>query len=100
MDCQDEEDRSAGAMVQYVCTLARSWGHPEGVWTSVNGADWQKTEVSTLEDGSAVIQAAWTNRRPEARTVLPGDRLLYISRKCPSPSDIQTHLQEARSKAP
>ena len=53
-----------------------------------------------MEDGSAVIQAAWTNRRPEARTVLPGDRLLYISRKCPSPSDIQTHLQEARYKEP
>merc|ERR1712240_862856 len=41
-----------------------------------------------------------TNRRPEARTVLPGDRLLYISRKCPSPSDIQTHLQEAQYKEP
>ena len=52
------------------------------------------------EDGSAVIQAAWTNRRPEARTVLPGDRLLYISRKCPSPDEIQRHLQEVHHVKP
>ena len=56
-----------GGTVEYTRSLARSWGHPESVWTSVSGHDWQKTEVSTLEDGSAVIQAAWTNRRPEAR---------------------------------
>ena len=87
-------------MGEYTRSLARSWGHPESVWTSVSGQEWQKTEVSTLEDGSAVIQAAWTNRRPEARTVLPGDRLLYISRCCPRPSDVQTHLQEARFKEP
>ena len=52
------------------------------------------------EEGSAVIRAAWTNRRPEARTVLPGDRLLYISRKCPSPTNIQRHLRGAQCEEP
>ena len=87
-----------GGTVEYTRSLARSWGHPESVWTSVTGQEWQRTEVSTLEDGSAVIQAAWTNRRSEARTVLPGDRLLYISRCCPRPSDVQT--QEACPEEP
>ena len=45
----------SGATVEYARTLACSWGHPDSVWTSVNGADWQRTEVSTSEDRRAIV---------------------------------------------
>ena len=76
----------------------RSWGHPKSIWTYVNGADWQRTEVSTSEDGRATVRAEWVNRRQEQRTFAPGDRLLYLSRRCLSQIEIQRHLWEMHSE--